>query len=125
MPPSWGTGGRDDPGRPLASHDDVVSVRPGAARRLAGRVRQRGGAPEPVRQPVAAAGSERGASWSARGRVTLAALERMLAVRYAVVLRRVFAGDEAGADTRMPAALRLERAIYARLSAAGERQGAA
>jgi hypothetical protein len=57
--------------------------------------------------------------------MTLAGLERMLAVRYAVVLRRVFAGDEAGADARMGAALRLERAIYARLSAAGERHGAA
>lgn len=55
----------------------------------------------------------------------LADLERMLAVRYAVVLRRVFAGHEAGADTRMAAARRVERAIYARLSSAGERKGAA
>lgn len=57
--------------------------------------------------------------------MTLATLERLRACRVAAVQRRDLAGDKGGADARMPAVRRLERAIYQRLAAAGERMGAA
>lgn len=56
--------------------------------------------------------------------MTLATLERLRADRVAAVLRRELAGDGPAADARMPAVLRIERAIYTRFSAAGERKGA-
>jgi hypothetical protein len=60
--------------------------------------------------------------------MTLAQLQVRRAALLAAVLRRDDAGDVAGANARMQAALRVERAIYARLQAAphsGERGSAA